>query len=329
MTPRREARITWLDVARGIGIILVVAGHSERGLTAAGIAADAGWRWFDLALYSFHMPLFMLLAGINIRHSRAHGRWPFLRSKLRTVAYPYVLWSLIQGGLLVLLSSQTNSKADWSMLWSIGWRPIAPFWFLYALMLYILLVAIVGLRARILIPVAAAGLIGSAYLNGDTLLHQLCYQATFFVIGALGSQSIMHWTPRPAWPWLITSTGLWWVALWLMPAMEATPYLMPRALPAALLGIAIVLIASQMLAGGSATAFAWLGQRSMTIYVMHILATAGTRILLMKIHVPASPALYMLTCTLAGLLAPVLAHLALERFDLLRLLGVQGRHRAK
>lgn len=322
--PARDTRIAWLDVARGIGIILVVAGHSERGLTAAGIAAGAGWRWFDLALYSFHMPLFMLLAGINIRHSRARGWWPFLRSKLRTVAYPYVLWSLIQGAVLVLLSSQTNSQTDWSALGRIGWQPIAPFWFLYALMVYVLLVAIMGLRASILIPVAIAGLIGSAYLDGDTLIHQLCYQVTFFVIGALGSQSITRWMPKPAWLWLVILIGCWWGALWLMPAVGATPYLTPRALPAALLGIAVVLVASQMLAGVPATALAWLGQWSMTIYVMHILATAGTRILLMKVHVPASPVLYMLACTLAGILMPVVAHLILKRLDLLQVFGLAG-----
>ncbi|HKR91678.1 acyltransferase family protein, partial [Novosphingobium sp.] len=55
-------RVEWLDVARGIGIILVVMGHAERGLVNAHIATGQAWPTFDLAIYTFHMPLFMLLA---------------------------------------------------------------------------------------------------------------------------------------------------------------------------------------------------------------------------------------------------------------------------
>jgi hypothetical protein len=53
-------RIEWLDLARGIGVTLVVAGHAERGLVAAMIAKGSAWHLFDLGLYTFHMPLFGL-----------------------------------------------------------------------------------------------------------------------------------------------------------------------------------------------------------------------------------------------------------------------------
>ena len=48
-------RLEWIDVARGIGIIAVVAGH----VWTRGPLRDA--------LYSFHMPLFFLLSGLLSR----------------------------------------------------------------------------------------------------------------------------------------------------------------------------------------------------------------------------------------------------------------------
>lgn len=45
-------RIDWVDVAKGVGIFLMVMGHSSM--------PDAVNRW----IYSFHMPLFFLLSGL-------------------------------------------------------------------------------------------------------------------------------------------------------------------------------------------------------------------------------------------------------------------------
>ncbi len=140
-------RILWVDAARGIGILLVVAGHVERGLVSAGVAAASHWAAIDLAIYSFHMALFMLLAGFNVQHSLRRGRGPFLLSKLRSVYHPYVLWSAIQGGLLLFVAGAANSGASWSDIVQIPWRPIMQFWFLYVLMAYLLAVALAGTRA--------------------------------------------------------------------------------------------------------------------------------------------------------------------------------------
>lgn len=95
MAPRSGAsgvegpgRVAWVDIARGVGIVLVVAGHVERGLVAASVARGPLWPWWDYALYTFHMPLFFVLAGINVPRSLAKGRGSFLRGEPWTIAYP-------------------------------------------------------------------------------------------------------------------------------------------------------------------------------------------------------------------------------------------------
>ena len=57
-------RQNWIDIAKGVGIILVVVGHAGRGLQSAGLT-DEGWLLplMDRAIYAFHMPLFFVLSG--------------------------------------------------------------------------------------------------------------------------------------------------------------------------------------------------------------------------------------------------------------------------
>ena len=96
-------RNSWVDYAKAIGIILVVFGHVERGLISAGMVTDpaslAALMLADSVIYSFHMPLFFFLSGLFFIESLARrGRIGLLANKLDTLIYPYILWSLLQGG---------------------------------------------------------------------------------------------------------------------------------------------------------------------------------------------------------------------------------------
>lgn len=52
-------RESWVDYAKGIDILLVVFGHVNRGLQAAGIIMPSKlYHLVDSIIYSFHMPLF-------------------------------------------------------------------------------------------------------------------------------------------------------------------------------------------------------------------------------------------------------------------------------
>ena len=60
-------RNTFLDCTRGLGICLVVFGHVERGLSDAHLLpANYPFAQIDFTLYTFHMPLFFLLAVLGV-----------------------------------------------------------------------------------------------------------------------------------------------------------------------------------------------------------------------------------------------------------------------
>ena len=321
--PAPSGRIDWIDTARGLGIVLVVIGHVERGLVDAGLAQGRGWSIFDTLLYSFHMPLFMLLAGLHVPHSLARGRIRFLSAKLRTVYYPYLLWSLVQGVMLVAMASAANNGAQWSDVWQIPWRPMWHFWFLAALILYMLLVAVTGVRPLLLGAAALAALAFAQSMEvGGSLLYRILYHLPFFVIGILLARPIMAW--RPARPLL--ATGLfaagWGLLLLLLPLSMPHAYMAPVAIPGALLGTAAMLCLAQAIGGASGRAFALAGRWSLSIYVMHVLFAAATRMLLLR-YGPAMPVvLFAGLCVMVGLAGPMAVHVVAKRLRLLALLGI-------
>lgn len=82
-----DARIEYIDLAKAIGIILVIAGHVVSSDTDA-----------KKVIYSFHMPLFFLLSGMlmMVRDKYSRETWETLiTKKAKGLLTPYILWGLI------------------------------------------------------------------------------------------------------------------------------------------------------------------------------------------------------------------------------------------
>lgn len=84
----RAERLSWLDILKGIGIILVAIGYIYSNRTV--------FYW----LYSFHMPLFFLAAGCVYKEKSVLTD---IKRRIQTILVPYFSF-----GLPVLL--------DWRMI---------------------------------------------------------------------------------------------------------------------------------------------------------------------------------------------------------------------
>lgn len=313
-------RVGWLDAAKCLGIALVVFGHVERGLNSAGLVEAPAWRLIDFYIYTFHMPLFMYLAGTNVPGSLAKPN--FLKRKAASILHPYVVWSLIQGGVMVVLSSQTNGDTSIADLLAIGWDPISPFWFLYVLFVYMAVVSVLP-PSRALLAGAAALLAVSPVIEPE-LLFQLAYFFFFFLLGVcFPARETPRWAAPVAlagcllWTWMLLSLG----AVSMEAGSAGWRFYSPLLLPSALLGILAMLSLARSLD------FAWLrhaGQASMAIYVMHILATAGSRILLQKAFGVTDPILHLVAGVVLGIGLPLLAYEVMRRLGLAWWLGLGG-----
>lgn len=93
---KKQERVVWIDVARGLGILLVVLGHT---LTTPVRNANHGLFALYSAIYFFHMPFLFYLSGCtfrllwkrNIQYS--FGKW--CKKKCNTLLLPYVTYGIV------------------------------------------------------------------------------------------------------------------------------------------------------------------------------------------------------------------------------------------
>lgn len=328
MQPVSEAgrdRLVFVDVAKGIGILLVVYGHVARGLQAASLAPRDGLLGaIDYVIYAAHMPLFFVLSGLFFDRSADWGG--FWRGRVTALAYPYFVWSLLQGGaqLAVSGSGAVNGDLPVSALLAIPWAPISPFWFLYALFFANLLLFALRRVDPALVTGGALVLFGALAVAGiGGVVNDIAYGLLYFSAGALLARyRLVRFVPsRVGWA---VGLLLVYVTLSLVAHAGHVPERLP--IPAAIAGVLALLSLSRAIAAAGGRwlvgGLGLLGVGSMSIYVMHVTAIGVTRLLLMRLFGIDSVPVLLAGCTLAAVLAPIAVHLLLLRLGVSRWFGL-------
>ncbi|MCC8049997.1 MAG: acyltransferase family protein [Clostridiales bacterium] len=75
---KKSNRIEWIDVAKGIGIILVIMGHCFN-------KSSLIHKW----IFSFHMPLFFILSGYCFHVDKYQRMRDIVRAKIKSLLIPY------------------------------------------------------------------------------------------------------------------------------------------------------------------------------------------------------------------------------------------------
>jgi fucose 4-O-acetylase-like acetyltransferase len=197
--PKRDA--TW-DIARGIGMLLVIYGH-----LLEPIYQDLNWHVrFESAaaqwqvIYSFHMMLFFLISGA-VNRNLPKKAWPeVLRGSLRLLALAWVVHIL--GAIFALIIDPGTRTSLGGAIWGIvdpileGYKwSVGVLWFLTALC-FVQILAYWTLRrfpalAVVLVAMAATAL--TPYLPEQYLLKTWLPGLAFFALGFLFSQWQIRW----------------------------------------------------------------------------------------------------------------------------------------
>lgn len=332
-----DARTPWIDIAKGIGILLVIYGHVARGVVAAGLPMDPGvFAVIDRAIYSFHMPLFFLLSGfVFLGALERKSTRSIVYSRIDAIVWPYLLWSLLSSFIEVMLSAYTNKQTAPSDVLALLWQPRAHFWFLYVLFLASLFVlAWDRLFGRSLPALGAlAGLttllsLFRPHIPDAWMWHALVINTAWVSIGLLMAR--LAWSPaRQGWGMtiavLLAAAGL----LTFRVAQGDTAPLMLTFLTAAACCLSVCLLSARtrFSTGSAGQLLAWIGQRSMPIYLAHILAASGTLIVLQKLLGIHDPSIHLLLGTLAGLIGPLVLYVLAPRIGLSFLFTPPGKLR--
>lgn len=76
-------RYDYIDIAKGIGILLVVWAH----ILITGVS--------HRVIYAFHMPLFFLISGILFRRDKYKNFLDFLQKRAKRLLVPFVIYSIV------------------------------------------------------------------------------------------------------------------------------------------------------------------------------------------------------------------------------------------
>lgn len=130
----QEQRIEWIDILKGIAILLVVVGHMEY---AEG-ASNPG----KTLIYSFHMALFFMLSGytaaLSVSRHPSLGR--FIWQRFLSIMVPYICWMLALPVIGTTMEQMAHYSIHSALLGILsGW---GQWWFLPCLFILQLLFAL-------------------------------------------------------------------------------------------------------------------------------------------------------------------------------------------
>lgn len=98
---KKEERLNYIDIARGAGILLVVAGHS---ITVGMTSGSTFLSVLRSYIYIIHMPLFFIISGIlfekNKERYREYPAGVYCRQKAWLFMMPYLVFSMVNYGLI-------------------------------------------------------------------------------------------------------------------------------------------------------------------------------------------------------------------------------------
>ena len=315
-------RNTTIDVVRGMAITLVCVFHVTRGLISKGEMENSpALEFADLWAYGFHVQIFFLLSGFFLYDRLIN--WRAFAPRAVNLYYPYLLWSVISGLLVIAAPGGANSDVDLRDLLLIPLVPIQHYWFLlsliFAMALFVFVRGFAEIALIILIILSIAGpMVG---LGGPVVqfFYGEAYTASFFLLGAiLGRRDLSPCVNVPIFV-VVAMISVGSVAL-----SQATGiYIRSMVFFASSLAScwALYCVCVWMGDGRVAAFVARLGVLSMTIYLTHVIFQAGLRTVIYALWAEAPLALVIMAEIAISLAGPLLMYEGARRVGWDRLLG--------
>jgi len=323
----RERRLD-LDRAKGLAILLVVAGHI---VAAAPPPGAEWWDWPRSALYSFHMPFFLYLSGYVAWLSGgiafpASETWRHAARRAQRLLLPFFLLGVVVllGKLLAQEVVHVDNRASGllsglrDLVVTTEDSPATFIWFLLVLFLCSVLAPPVWRGAGV--PgLLGAGLVLMA-LDPPALfyLDRFARHALFFAVGVAVAAREAAWLPL-----FVAWQKAWWAAFAASLAAALAGWL-PGDWSLLVCGITAIPALHGLVRGPVFARLSWplaLGRYTMAIYLFNVIAIGVVKAALIALGVPWTGAGFVVhapALLLAGIALPVLAkRLVLRRVPVL------------
>lgn len=320
--PAASERDRTLDVAKGLAITAIVVSHVLRGLAGPDTLPRQSSTFLEIddALYSFHVAVFALLAGVFLPAGvEKRGRLAYLRPRVILFTYLYVVWTVLEAGEKQLEAVGGGDPVDTAGFLQSFLTAYGQLWWLPFMVLAS--VAAVAARpwasrARAAASTTVVGLVALATWGwtGPWAFEEGLALLLFFWVGLLAGQERLTRITSSRWTRWVAVLGLLVGAalLLLTNPMPPSSWIGPRSADGIALGLvttsalcaAVLAIAGLLSRTALVRPLALLGERSLELFLAHILAITAARAALDALGVESLTA-QLLVGTAAGLALPV------------------------
>jgi uncharacterized membrane protein YcfT len=313
-----EGRVAWVDLAKGMCIVFVVATHATLGVGEA--MGREGFMHYVVAFTRpFRMPEFFMISGLFLARVIDRDWRTYGDRRVVHFLYFYLLWLLIHSALKF---QQVSGGTLGGFLEHLAFSLVEPFsilWFIYLLAVF---GAVTKLLRRVYPPVllaAAAALEIAPIETHWYIFDEFCNRYVYFVAGYLLAPHVFR---LAAWAAAHHGRALLALGSWALvngvltmtasgipkfPTLASLPFfslMLGAAGTVATVFTAVLLVRTVL-----AAPFRYAGEQAIAIYLALVFPMAATRALLLKSGLIEDVGVISLIVTVAALLAP----LVLER----------------
>ena len=268
-------RVITFDILKGLGILLMLCGHYWPNS-----------HWAHQVIYSFHMPLFFLVAGYFSKPVTEEGAGLAIKKNAKRLLLPFVATQLLLmawGGIQAMAKHDVSYvlKPTLSLLWGScdvldsrwGLVYVGPMWFLPALFWAKTVFEILVARLRdwwllmVCVSVSVLSIVLHLYTSSPWCILQGLSCLTFVAIGYLAKQKLfphwVYWIALLCWPAAIVFSS--------MEVADCTYHLYPLDVLGACGGTLFVWWLSSKVTkiGAISRVFAWFGVNSLLVLCFH------------------------------------------------------------
>jgi uncharacterized membrane protein YcfT len=301
--PALGSRLDWVDVAKGLCILLVVLMHATLGVEKA-IGDETALNAFIDWARPFRMPDFFLISGLFLA-ARIHRPWrSYLDSKVVHFAYFYVLWLTIQFATkapgMIRESGAAATLQDYLTSFFV---PFGTLWFIYLLAVYFVVAKLLLPVPKWIVIAGAAVMHIAAPHTGVFILDEFASRFVFFYSGYALAPAVFAFADRVrAVPVALAVAAL---AVWAAvngAGVHSGLAAMPGPdLVFSYVGIGAVIAFSVLVAHRFAgRVLAYCGRHSIAVYLAFTLFMGPVRIVLLKLTGGEAAAGIALASALAG-----------------------------
>ena len=309
-----QARIDWVDYAKGFCIIMVVMMHSTLGVEKAA-GAESWLGHFVAFARPFRMPDFFLISGLFLARVIDRDWRTYADRKIVHFAYFYVLWLVIQFAF-----KAPGMAAEGGVAGALGQflfafvEPFGTLWFIYLLPIFFAVTKLLRGVPGWIVLLAAAALEIAPIQTGWVIPDEFASRFVYFYAGYLLAPQIFRLASAVIAQPVMAMAGLavWAVinGLAVFSGVSELPFI---GLSLGILGACAVVAISALLSKWDWMApLRYCGQHSIAIYLAFFLPMAATRVVLLRTGVIPDLGTISLIVTAAGVILPLLLYRAVQ-----------------